>query len=123
MLSNKIFTRFEKLQPNIAIELQNMIQVSQQTTDAPLLMLCTGYIDAALRNQTWSPPERGLSKKEQAFIAFTEQFICSVGTISDEQVEALREHASADEIYDFVNTLYVTDMERRLEMVAGSILV
>ncbi|ARN75821.1 hypothetical protein [Oceanicoccus sagamiensis] len=63
-----------------------------------------------------------MSAKEQAFIAFTEQFIVSVGTMTDEQVQRLLAFASADEVYAFVNALYVTDMSRRLELVAGRVL-
>lgn len=122
MLSTKTFTSLEKLQPDIAKELHNIMHLAPNSTDAELLELCTSYIDAALRNQNWKPPERPLTEKEQAFIAFTEQFIVSVGTMSDEQVKRLLQFASADEVYAFVNALYVTDMTQRLELVAGRIL-
>lgn len=122
MLSTNTFTRLEKLQPAIATELHNIMQLAPKATDAQLLELCTGYIDAALRQQHWSPPERALTEKEQAFIAFTEQFTSSVGTMSDEQVQRLLQFASADEVYAFVNAIYVTDMSRRLELVVGRVL-
>jgi hypothetical protein len=63
-----------------------------------------------------------LTEKEHAFIAFTEQFTSSVSTMSDEQVEGLLQFASADEVYAFVNAIYVTDMSLRLELVAGRVL-
>lgn len=122
MLSTETFNRLEKLQPTIAKELHNIMQLTPNSTDTELLDLCSSYINAALRNQTWAPPKRPLTEKEQAFIAFTEQFIVSVGTMDDEQVERLLQFASADEVYAFVNALYVTDMTQRLELVAGRVL-
>ncbi len=122
MLSNDVLKRIETLQPNIATQLQNITQLAQDSVDGALLELCSGYIDAALKLEDWVPPERPLTDKEQAFIAFTEQFITSVSTMSDEQVERLLQFASADEVYAFVNAIYVTDMSRRLELVAGRLL-
>ena len=123
MLSSTIFSRLETLQPAIAAELHTTIQLAQEATDAQLLTLCSDYIDAALQHRNWQPSERALTEKEQAFIAFTEQFITSVGTMSDEQVQRLQQFASADEVYAFINALYVTDMSRRLNMVAREVLL
>ena len=77
MVSNNIFKRIETLQPNIATELERMTQLAHEAADAQLLALCTVYIDAALHLEDWVPPQRPLTEKEQAFIAFTEQFVSS----------------------------------------------
>lgn len=122
MLSNHIFSQIETLQPDIAPQLHNMMTLATEATDPQLLELCTGYIDAALSLQNWTPPHSPLTAKEQAFIAFTEQFVTSVGTMSDDQVQDLLAFASADEVYAFVSSIYVTDMVRRLELVAGRVL-
>jgi alkylhydroperoxidase family enzyme len=122
MLSTNTLTRLQALQPDITSQLENIIQLAPKATDASLLALCSDYIDAALRRQHWSPPERALTDREQAFIAFTEQFTSSVGTMSDEQVDRLLQFSSADEVYAFINAIYVTDMSLRLELVAGSVL-
>ncbi len=122
MLSTDTFTRLEKLQPAITAQLHNVMQLTTEATDENLLQLCASYIDAALRNQNWKPPERVLTEKEHAFIAFTEQFTSSVSTMSDEQVENLLQFATADEVYAFINAIYVTDMSLRLELVAGRVL-
>ncbi len=123
MLSPELLDRLETLQPEIAEKLDAVVRLAPETTDQPLLDLCAGYIDAALRREQWHPPARPLNEKEQAFIALTEQFVSSVGTMSDQQVKRLLDHASADEVYAFVNALYVTDMARRLDMVAGRMLL
>ena len=121
MLSPPVLKRLEELHPEITPELQQVWQLARESTDPDLLDLCAGYIDAALHNRLWQPA-RELSEKERAFVAFTEQFVASVGTLQDEQVQRLLQHASADEVYAFVNALYVTDMSSRLNIVAGNIL-
>jgi hypothetical protein len=122
MLSSHIFSQIETLQPDIAPQLQKMMTLATEATQPQLLELCTGYIDAALNLQDWTPPHSPLTEKEQAFIAFTEQFVTSVGTMRDDQVQDLLAFASADEVYAFVSAIYVTDMARRLELVAGRVL-
>jgi hypothetical protein len=42
--------------------------------------------------------------------------------MKDEQVQDLLMFASADEVYAFVNSIYVTDMAKRLELVAAKVL-
>lgn len=121
MLATETLNRLEKLQPDITKQLHTITQLAPQTTDPELLALCQSYIDATLYLQTWTPA-RQLTAKEQAFIAFTEQFITSVSSMSDAQVERLLQFASADEVYAFVNALYVTDMSRRLELVTERVL-
>ena len=113
--------RLEELQPETTAELCNVTRLAPEATDAQLLELCAGYIDAALLLQVWNPPH-ALTDREQAFIAFTEQFVSSVSTMSDAHVARLQQFASADEVYAFVSALYVTDMHRRLEIVAGRML-
>ena len=123
MPSSEVSSRLEALQPEIAGELNTISAMAREATDPELLSLCAGYVEAALRCQDWSPPERGLSDREQAFIDFTEQFVTSVGTISDDQVSRLLEFSDADQVYGFVHALYVTDMSLRLDMVGKEVLV
>jgi hypothetical protein len=118
---SQTMVRLQELQPETTAELCNITRLAPEATDAQLLELCAGYIDAALLLQVWTPPH-ALTEKEQAYIAFTEQFVSSVGTMSEAQVARLQQFASADEVYTFVNALYVTDMHRRLEIVAGRML-
>ena len=122
MPSSAVFAKLEEFHPSITSELSNIMRLAPETTDAKLLQLCSTYVDAALRQQSWVPPARGLTDKERAFISFTEQFTSSVSTMSDEQVKQLLQFASADEVYAFVNALYVVDMVGRLELVAGRVL-
>jgi hypothetical protein len=123
MLSAEVSARLEVLHPSISSELNNMAGVATDVVDPRLLALCASYIDAALCQRDWTPPANGLTAKERAFIAFTEQFTTSVSTMTDEQVDKLLEYASADEVYNFASALYVVDMTRRLDLVAGKVLI
>ena len=123
MTTPGVAVRLKDLQPDAAAELNNITELAPQVTDAQLLALCTAYIEAALRSRIWQAPEEDLTEKEQAFIAFTEQFVTSVGNMRREQVERLLEFATADEVYAFVHALYVTDMALRLEIVGREVLL
>jgi len=122
MLSTAVADRLETLQPAAFAELTTITRLAEQATDPKLLKLCAGYIEAALRCADWQPPTEGLSPREKAFIAFTEQFVTSVSTLEASQVSGLLEHASADEVYGFVHALYVIDMSLRLEIVGREVL-
>ena len=123
MLSAEVSARLEELHPSISSELNNIGSVATEVVDKQLLALCSGYIDAALCQRDWVPPNGGLTDKEHAFIAFTEQFTTSVSTMTNEQVDKLLEYASADEVYNFASALYVVDMTRRLDLVVGKVLI
>ena len=123
MLSPVVSSRLAALQADSAVELDNIVELAQRSVDAQLLALCTSCIEAALRCEQWHPPEAGLSDKEQAFIAFTEQFVMSVSTMDRDQVVRLLDYASADEVYAFIHAIYVADMALRLEIVGREVLV
>jgi hypothetical protein len=122
MISEPVRARLSSLHPEGAVQLARINQLAFEATDPALLDLCAGYIDSLLQDQSWVPPH-SLTPREQAFVAFTEQFVTSVSTLADTQVERLLEFASEDEVYGFVNALYVLDMSRRLDLVVGRLLV
>jgi hypothetical protein len=114
--------RLASLHPEGAAQLARINQLVLEATDPALLELCAGCIDSLLQDNAWVPPHH-LTSRQQAFIAFTEQFATSVSTLTDAQVARLLESASEDEVYGFVNALYVLDMSRRLDLVVGRILL
>jgi hypothetical protein len=59
---------------------------------------------------------------DRAYLAFTEQFSTSVAHISDAEVNALLEHSSEQEVFDFAVALYITEMEMRMSIVARAML-
>ncbi len=121
MLSESIHQRIAALHPDTGAQLSRLGTLAQQATDPALLDLCLEMIDALLQDRSPALPP-SLTERERAFLDFTEQFVVSVSTMSDTQVKKLLYYASEDEVYNFVNALYVIDMTRRLDLVAGRLL-
>ena len=123
MLSPPLAACLDALHPDIATNLRTIDHLAQEAVPPDLLALCTSYAQAALEGKVWTRPEEGLTDKEQAFIAFTEQFVTSVSNMESSQVQRLLDFAGADEVYAFVHALYVTDMQLRLDMVGREVLL
>lgn len=121
MISRSVKERLADLHPHGSEQLLRLNALALEATDPALLALCSDYIDCMLQDKSWEPP-RSLTEKEKAFLAFTEQFVTSVSTMTDEQVTRLLQFASEDEVYSFVNALYVVDMTRRMDLVVGRVL-
>lgn len=121
MLAKNIQEQLAAMHPESTLKLTRLNQLSRETTDVELLDLCSSYIDTMLRDLPWQPPNP-LTDREKTFLNFAEQFMMAVSAIEDQQVAALMKYASADEIYCFVNALYVVDMTLRLNLVIGRVL-
>jgi len=121
MLTTELRDLLARLHPAPLGELEDLCREAGRAVDADLLTLCTACIETALDDEVWRPA-RALTDREQAYIDFTGQFVSSVSTMADEQVERLGEFASADEIYNFVCALYVADMTSRLNRVMSGVL-
>jgi hypothetical protein len=122
MLAKDIQEQLASMHPESTLKITHLNQLARDTTDADLLNLCSSYIDTILRNLPWQPPH-SLTEREQAYLTFAEQFTMAVSAIEDRQVAALMKFSSADEIYCFVNALYVVDMTLRLNLVVGRVLI
>ena len=122
MLSAPVAQAIESLHPETSQYLGRMQALSQAAADPALLELCRSYMEAALRCENWQPSAGSLTPREQAFIAFVEQFITAVDGMQAEQVTSLLDYASADEVYAFIHAIYVMDMSLRLEMVGREVL-
>ena len=121
VLTPDIEQRLQVLQPEAATHLTRINQLARDSTDRDLLDLCRDYLLALLANRDWKPPQPP-TEREAAFLAFTEQFATAVSGMEDAQVEALLRFAEPDEVYNFVNSLYVTDMSTRLQLVLKEVL-
>jgi hypothetical protein len=139
-MNNKLLRR---LQPDGAAELELMNSAAWESTDPELLELCRCLIVSILDDQAsgqvndagvsaighdklaalgdWAASDV-FSPLERAALEYTEQFVISVSTISDEQVEALRAHLGDEKTYAFAAALYVIEMTERLRMVSDAVL-
>jgi alkylhydroperoxidase family enzyme len=77
-------------------------------------------VQLAALGHWWDSPR--FDSRERAYLEFTEQFVTSVRDISDEQVQALREHDDDDDVYVFVAVLYVLELTQRTTMVLDRVL-
>lgn len=121
--------------------LDALIDVAWESTDASILRLCQLRIAAMLgddipaRGQVSpdSPSEAKLvaleswwtselfNARERARLAFTEQFVMSVSSMTDADIDALLAHDSESDVYQFVSAIYALDAETRIRLVSRSI--
>jgi hypothetical protein len=113
--------RLMELQPDSAAKLVRLNQVARERTDPELFALCTDRAFAMIEGDGTGRPAE-VSDRESAYLDFTEQFVTSVGTISDDQVEALLAEDSAEDVYAFAGALYAAEMTRRVEIVSSAVL-
>jgi len=61
------------------------------------------------------------SPSDQARLAFTEQFVLSVSSTIDSDIDALLVDGEADSVYNFVTAIYVIDLSIRVDLVTRQI--
>jgi hypothetical protein len=113
--------RLMELKPDPAAKLARLNEVAREQVDPQLFALCTGRAFAMIEGDATPRPD-DLSERESDYLDFTEQFVTSVGSISDAQVEALVEADSAEDVYAFAGALYAAEMTRRVEIVSKAVL-
>jgi alkylhydroperoxidase family enzyme len=109
-------------QPEVASALNRMQAVAREATDPALLELCRQRVSELLDDGDPIPPSRLLTPAERAFLAFTDQFVFSVASVSDDDVAKLLEHAEPVDVYRFVAALYSVEMSLRIDIVGRSVL-
>jgi alkylhydroperoxidase family enzyme len=113
--------RLEALQPEPAARLLRLNRIAREQIDPKIFGLCTERAFAMIEGDGTEPPaEEG--SRERAYLDFTEQFVTSVGDISDAQVEALLAHDSPEDVYAFAGALYAAEMTRRVAVVSSAVL-
>ena len=70
---------------------------------------------------SWATSDR-FSARDRAALAFTEQYIVDVASLTDAQATALREHLGDDGLASFVNALLVIEQRMTLELAFGGVL-
>lgn len=68
------------------------------------------------------PTSDHYSARERAALAFTEQYIIDVASLTDEQAHELRSHLGDDGLATFVNALLVIEQRMTLELGLGAVL-
>jgi hypothetical protein len=138
-----INARLHDLQPTASAQLARANDAAWDATDPALLELCRGLVLKMLEAGAAShagravtpaidPPKLAalgnwassdvFSPLERAALGFTEQFVLSVSSVSDEQVEALRAHLDDEAVYNFAAALYLVEMTERLKLVSRAVI-
>jgi hypothetical protein len=110
------------VQPETAAALNHMQAVAREATDPTLFELCRQRVFELLDDGDPIPAESLLTGAERAFVAFTDQFVFSVASVSDADVDALLEHARPLDVYQFVAALYSVEMSLRIEIASRAVL-
>jgi len=131
--------RLRNLQPDASAALARANAVAWDATDPALLELCKCLVMTMLDSNkvqvdgpnvepqklaalgNWTAADV-FSPLERAALGFTEQFVLSVSAVSDEQVEALREHLDDESVYAFAAALYLVEMTERLNLVSRAVI-
>lgn len=131
--------RLRNLQPDASAALARANAAAWEATDPGLLQLCKCLVvtmldDSAALEDVPNVEPRKLAALgnwagadvytplERAALRFTEQFVLSVSTVTDEQVEALRAHLDDGAVYNFAAALYLVEMTERLKLVSRAVL-
>jgi hypothetical protein len=112
--------RLRAHQAEAMAELDEVNALGRELVDTALLEKCLARSAALLNGDR--PVEDAADEKERAYFDYTDQFTFSVGSVRDEQVHALLEHSSADEVYAFAFAFYAGEMSQRLDMVCSAVL-
>ncbi len=117
-------------QPALLAALTDVHQAAWAATDGELLDLCQmrmamllglqleaanldAELIASLRN--WSTSRR-FSSVQRACLAFTEQFVIDVASITDDHVAAVAVELGDDGLVNFVNALLVVEQRQRMHL-------
>ncbi len=109
-------------QPETAAALDEMTRAAWRAADPDLLELCRRRVAAMLEGEDDPVATRELTDREQAFMAFTDQFVFSVAGTTDAHVDALLAHAGPVDVYRYVAALYALEMTMRIE-IAGRVVL
>lgn len=131
--------RLRELQPAAVAELARANAAAWSAANAALLELCKCLVVTMLDSSAvledvpnvesqklaalgnWAGADV-YSPLERAALQFTEQFVLSVSTVTDEQVEALRAHLDDEAVYNFAAALYLVEMTERLKLVSRAVI-
>jgi hypothetical protein len=108
-------------QHETATALEHVKTVAEDATDLVLLDLCRRRLDELLDG---GPPvdSAGLSTREIAFLAFTDQFVFSVASVGEQDVAALLVHAEPLDVYQYTCALYALELSLRIEIATRAVL-
>jgi hypothetical protein len=117
--------------PELLAALDELHETAWSATDHPLLDLCRTRMATLLglgpdapifdpeliaKLTDW-PTSSRFSTRQRACLAFTEQFVIDVASITNEQVAAVAVELGDDGLVNFVNSLLVVEQRLRMHLI------
>ena len=96
----------------IAMLLDSRSELAARTPAA----VAAGLNEATVDELNLWPTSARFGPRERACLAFTEQFVIDVASLSDEQASAVGEQLGAQGLADFVSALLVVEQRQRLRL-------
>jgi alkylhydroperoxidase family enzyme len=116
----------ERLVPEPAAALAEVERVSASSVDAHTLELVRDRVWSLLGDMP-SPLDdwrsrSDLDERDRALLAFVEQFVFSVSSMGDDDVDRLLAHERAERLHELSNVVWAVDLACRLDLVATAVL-
>jgi len=98
----------------VIASLDNAQELARSSVDPALLTLCEARISELLGDP--ASPRAPRSARDKAALAFTEQWVIDVASMTDGMVGDLVDHLGEDGLMDFVHVLLVVEQRIRLDL-------
>ena len=119
-------TAIERLAPEPAAALAEVERVAAASVDAHTLELVRDRVSGLVgRGSSTLDGWRGrtdLDERDRALLGFVEQFVFSVSSMGDDDVDRLLAHEPAERLHEISNVVWAVDLTRRLDLVATAVL-
>ena len=112
--------------PEPAAALAEVERVARETVDARTLELVRDRVASLLglgssTRDDWRSSS-DLDERDRALLGFVEQFVFSVSSMGDADVNALLAHVSPEQLHELSNVVWAVDLTTRLDRVAAAVL-
>ena len=116
----------ERLAPEPAAALAEVERAAAASVDARTLGLVRDRVTSLLglgasELDDWRRSTT-LDARDRALLGFVEQFVFSVSSMADDQVDPLLAQMSPDQLHELSNAVWALDLTARLDHVAGAVL-
>jgi len=112
--------------PEPAAALAEVERVAVESVDARTLELVRDRVTSLLglgpsTLDAWRSSSQ-LDERDRALLGFVEQFVFSVSSMGDDDVDPLLAHHSPVQLHELSNAVWAVDLTTRLDLVAAAVL-
>lgn len=115
-----------RLLPEPTAALAEVERVAAASVDVDTMALVRDRVSAMLGEVPSAPDDwrsdATLSDRDRALLDVVEQFVFSVSSLDDAQVDALLAHETPEHLHELCNAIWAVDLTTRLDLVATAVL-